>query len=1106
MTGKYNRILSFPLTDLPVPSHAQHMGFALTMEQPVLTVAHGLPPGDDGTVSVLIRTMGRPTLAKAVASALDQTWSRVVVKIVVASGQGSDSLKGLPTDSRIEINTPARALGRSEAANQLLDMVRTEFALFLDDDDWLLPNHLERLVQAFRWHPNAVAVYAGVECLRQTGETLERVKLFDEPISRAQMQLRNGLPIHSTLFRREAVQQTPAIRFDTALECFEDWDFWLQLLERGAFVYLPGVSAVYLINDSEGSGHEVSGTRRREMLEAFGQRRLAHWSTHDVADLIDLVAGQIHRLNVQEMDLAEKRNALNELDARYRRLAKAHELQTQAAYDLEETLRGTQAHGQALQAQLQDLSDHFRALNQLHAELVGSLSWRITHPLRVAQAVARKISAGYLARQLLRCLPVPVSLKQRIKNRLAAHATGARALGWLTGEGPVATTAAQPVFDKEQVRAQAQADLELFLQGDGRIDLACTAAQPTVSVIVVLYNQAGLTLQCLQSLSHSTGVPFETIIVDNASSDAMPRLLERVDGARLLLQTENLGFLRAVNLAADYATGEHLLLLNNDAMVEPTTLARACARLAMESDVGAVGGPIHLWDGRLQEAGSIVWNDGSCLGYGRGDSPLLPPYQFVRDVDYCSGAFLLARRALFELLGRFDEVFAPAYYEESDFCVRLWEHGYRVVYDPAVRIRHFEFASDVNSGQAMALQARNRAIFVERHTEFLATRLAPTPRNVLLARQVVPKGRKRVLIIDDRVPYPSLGRGYPRACMIAHLVAEHAGALTYYPLQTPEDDWSKVYTALPEQTEIMLNQGLPGLAAFLEQRAGTFDTIIVSRPHNMEPFAAIRRRHPHWFAGVTVAYDAEALFSLREIERARVMGKPLTEAQGKALIAQELELATTADRIVAVSEVEAQQYRAAGCRDVIVLGHALQVQPTAADFGARSGFLFVGAITQDDCPNGDSILWFLDQVWPTVQAQLGEAAELDIVGVCESPQVQARRSATVRLCGRVDDLAPYFERRRVFIVPTRFAAGVPHKAHEAASRGLPMVTTPLIASQLNWTAELLVGADAESFAQACVRLHQSQDDWTRIRQAALAAIEHDCSAQAFAASVAGLLR
>ncbi len=152
------------------------------------------------------------------------------------------------------------------------------------------------------------------------------------------------------------------------------------------------------------------------------------------------------------------------------------------------------------------------------------------------------------------------------------------------------------------------------------------------------------------------------------------------------------------------------------------------------------------------------------------------------------------------------------------------------------------------------------------------------------------------------------------------------------------------------------------------------------------------------------------------------------------------------------------------------------------------------------------MLWFLDHVWPLIQQRLGAAIELDIVGVCESPMVRARQSATVRLLGRVDDLAPFFEARRVFVVPTRFAAGVPHKAHEAASRGLPMVVTPLIASQLGWDKELLVGPDAPSFAEACIKLHETQALWQEKREAGLAAVARDCSADAFARSVREMVR
>ena len=399
-----------------------------------------------------------------------------------------------------------------------------------------------------------------------------------------------------------------------------------------------------------------------------------------------------------------------------------------------------------------------------------------------------------------------------------------------------------------------------------------------MSVIVVLYNQAGLTMQCLQSLSRSTGVVFETIVVDNASSDAMPDELQRVDGARLLVQTENLGFPTGGESGGGLRKGAVRSALNNDAMVEPTTLASACARLAAEPRCRCRRRPYSFVGWQLH--GKPAASSGTTVAVSRATGaamhPSCPNTSFVRDVDYCSCPSCWCVGRCFEQLDRFDEVSHRPTMRKAT-SARLWEHGHRVVYDPAVRIRHFEFASDVNSGQAMALQARNRAIFVERHREFLASNTHPG-RTTSRERRAnwCPRGANAFLIIDDRVPYPSLGRGYPRACMIANLVSQSAGSLTYYPLQTPQDDWSKVYTALPERTEIVLNQGLPGLSDFLERYAAGF------RHHHRQPpaqhgsplrpsGASIRIG----FAGATIAYDAEALFSLREIERAKVMKSKL---------------------------------------------------------------------------------------------------------------------------------------------------------------------------------------------------------------------------------------
>lgn len=1079
-------------------------------DQPVLTAPS--QPAADSRVCVLIRTMGRSSLPSAVRSALTQTWPHVWVKVVVANGLPLAAEADI-ANPRVEIIPAAHCLSRAAAANRALDAADTELALFLDDDDWLLPNHVERLVRALQTHPDAVAAHAGVECLKLSGGAVTSVRVFDEDISLTSMQLGNRLPIHSTLFRMCHVRQAPALRFNEGLEYFEDWDFWLQLMSRGRFVRVPGVSAVYQLDDDSGSGHEAgSSQKRQEMLERFGEVQLGRWTPTDVAQLIEHDAHKTHVLNLRDFELKDLRDSHHRQLELSNRLEVELDQQTRQSAELlaeiDRVHRENTAVQDDLRAQLDALHTRHRQLDAAHRHVIESRSWRMTGPMRALGSRMRAGSIRSIVKRITRALPVSPEARQRSKIWLSQSAVGSTVLQWMTGsaEVPVGQTVAKPALDKEAVRAEAEADLTHFLGSGDRINLHRSVGIPQVSVIIILYNQAGLSLQCLRALAHSIGVSFETIIVDNASSDRVPQLMDRMDGARILRQEGNLGFLRAVNLAAEYATGENLLLLNNDAIVEPHTLANAVARLACEPDAGAVGGPILLWDGSLQEAGSIIWRDGACLGYGRGDSPESPAYRFVRDVDYCSGAFLMVRRALFEQLGRFDDAFAPAYYEESDFCVRLWEAGHRVVYDPKVRVKHFEFASDAGSGQAMALQARNRKLFVAKHGAYLQSRPESDPSRVMQARQILKPGARRVLIIDDRVPLPDLGRGYPRAGMMASIIGSGIDALTYYPLQIADGNWDEAYAVLNPRTEVILDAGLAGLAKFLSSRAGQFDLILVSRPHNMEPVVALKTLHPDWFVGVKMVYDAEALFCLRTIERAKVLGQPLSEAKAKSIIEEELSLARVADRIVAVSRAEELQYRQAGCTDVVVLGHALTLQPSLSTFEQRQGFLFVGAITQDDCPNGDSVLWFVREVWPLIQNTLGAHVELDIVGVCESAAVRALNSPTIRIHGRVADLAPFFERRRVFIAPTRYAAGVPHKAHEAASRGLPMVATPLIAGQLGWHEELLAADGPNAFAQACLRLHTEPVTWQRVREAALAAVERDCSAAAFQRAVREIVR
>lgn len=250
-----------------------------------------------------------------------------------------------------------------------------------------------------------------------------------------------------------------------------------------------------------------------------------------------------------------------------------------------------------------------------------------------------------------------------------------------------------------------------------RLPIAQPTTTPDISVVIVLFNQVGLTLETLVALSAQTGPSFETILVDNGSTDATPDLLARVQGAKILRNADNRGFLLAANQGAARARGRHILFLNSDAFVQPGALAAALARIDGDGSIGAVGGKIILTDDRLQEAGNWVDRNGAAQSYGRGDDPDAPAYSIPRDVDYCSGAFLLVRRPLWAMLGGFDPIFAPAYYEDTDLCLRVWRAGFRVVYEPLARVIHVEGGSAATEAEPIRLMEKNRSIFMDRHPE-----------------------------------------------------------------------------------------------------------------------------------------------------------------------------------------------------------------------------------------------------------------------------------------------------------------------------------------------------------------------------------------------------
>jgi O-antigen biosynthesis protein len=651
---------------------------------------------------------------------------------------------------------------------------------------------------------------------------------------------------------------------------------------------------------------------------------------------------------------------------------------------------------------------------------------------------------------------------------------------------------------REAFIRKAKADLALFARQ--KLDFSYKG-KPEISVIMVAHNRFELTMRSLASLRRNFAGAVQLLLVDNASTDETRCLGQYVRGAVLFRNEQNAGFLRACNQALEHVEAPALLYLNNDLELGHGAVASALRRLRSAKGIGAVCGKIIRTHGRLQEAGSIIWSDGTTTGYLRDASPLAPEANFVRDVDYGSAVFLLCRTGVVKSLGGFDEDFMPAYYEDADLCVRMQGAGYRIVYDPAVSLEHLEFGSAATSEASMALMRRGRRIFRSKHQVFLETKQKAGEQNMLRARARA-NGR-HVLFIEDTVPLRRLGSGFVRSNDIVHAIDAAGYEVHVFPINGAPYDVMSMLGDLPERAEILYDREFIGLEAFLAERGDLYDLIWVARTHNLKRVQGALEK-----AGVKapIILDTEALACCREAARAALAGEAFDFHKA---LAEEFEGLEEPAKTLAVSEAEAALLRKAGGRCVSVLSTARAPEPTQAGFAAREGLLFVGAIHQQGAPNEDSLRFYAKHIHPALVRLMQNPPELSVAGHLAAGVELPNPARGLRLLGEVADTRKLYEKARVFVAPTRFAAGTPYKIYEAAAMGLPCVVTSLLAEQLGWRdgEELLAvpASEPEAFAASVARLYHDEALWTRLREGALARLAKENSPAAFARAVKRIL-
>lgn len=615
---------------------------------------------------------------------------------------------------------------------------------------------------------------------------------------------------------------------------------------------------------------------------------------------------------------------------------------------------------------------------------------------------------------------------------------------------------------------------------------------PVASIIIASRNPAPFLFRCLESLCRTDSTGLEVlVIVENLANESKEALLDRTENILVLRTPKMSSYAEAWNKGAKVARGENFIFLKDDVCVNSETIGATLEVLKLGGDVGAVGAMLLDGEGGLIEAGSRLVSNGICQSVGRGWNPDDYRVQYRRDVMFCSGAYLGVSKVIFESLDGFSESYLNEYYEDVDFCLRLHSTGKRVVYDPCTTaVRHFEYRDSWEKA-AKALE-KNRERFVRNR----GLELAQIPSDFdfdLDAVHECAKGR-RVLWIEDSPPFAHMGAGFPRTKEMLQALIELGHSITLLPTFITASDFADVYRDTPREVEVALGVGVDGFEEFWDRRWTQYDTVIVSRPNNLNSICHYIEDTKRVNPKLRFLYDAEAVFANREISERRFVGTPFSEAEERQLLEDELNPAKSADAVFAISEQERNQFDSLGFSKVIMLRHHSAIDPTERIFSERKNILFVGAVHSDSAPNALGLIDFIENSLPLIRAKLGDDIKLYCAGKYHSDTLLEYASDSEIFLGFVDDLNVWYEQCRLFIAPAQFAAGIPLKIIEASSRGIPVVATELARNQLGWSSEEMLSADtAEAFAEACIRVYTEESLWMRLREGALARVRRDYS-------------
>jgi GT2 family glycosyltransferase/glycosyltransferase involved in cell wall biosynthesis len=785
---------------------------------------------------------------------------------------------------------------------------------------------------------------------------------------------------------------------------------------------------------------EVSG--RRDQIDSMNQAM--SWRDGRIADLCQIVSERDAQVAILNETVSNLNDRLDSLD---------YALQVQR---------------RALDAETE------RVLT-----LLSSKSWRITKPLRLGLDVLSSfgIYLGGAAKKFYHALPLT---KQAKANHHYFLAKEFPLLLKLINSGPPLRMVHEEFVSDQKNIIESSPVVTQNLVDDCIDSLEISYplfSSPAVSIIIPVYGKINYTLRCLSSIKRNLPkARFEVIVVNDCSQDNTVQELRKIHGLVLVNNTENLGFIRSCNAGAKVARGEYLCFLNNDTEVKNGWLDELLRTFSEFPGAGLVGSKLIYPDGRLQEAGGIIWKDGSAWNFGRFQDPNLPVYNYAREVDYCSGASIMMPKVVFDELKGFDEHYIPAYCEDSDIALKVRDKGYRVIYQPLSMVIHYEgVTSGTDTTQGIKqYQIENSKKLFERWQGRLISHQA-SGMDVDNAKDR--KATRRVLVLDHCTPTPNQDAGSVTVFNLLLLLREMNFQVTFI----PEDN----FLYMPEYTSSLQRVGVEVLYApyvtsvvqHVEEYGARYDLAFLFRPEVIERHLKSVRKH---CPNAKVLYHTVDLHYLRMTREAQLQSNKAKQEAADAMQQREFAAMRAADASIVHSTVELELLRPLlPSVNLYVFPLIMEIKGSTRPFTKRKDIVFVGGYQHT--PNVDAVKYFVGEIMPLLRKKLPGVC-FYAVGSNPPAEIKDLASQDVEITGFVADLPSLLARMRVSVAPLRFGAGIKGKIGTAMAVGLPVVATSIAAEGMSLINEenILVADEPESIADAISRVYQNEALWNHI--------------------------